>query len=70
MLAVLEDVRGDLQLAIDRISEGNISTWGQVTGKHSSKKGALATGAPGGGGKSSQHEGGRKGKGFVVVACM
>jgi hypothetical protein len=27
LLAVLEDCRGDLQLAFDRISEGNLSQW-------------------------------------------
>jgi ribosomal protein S4E len=40
LLAVLEDVRWDLQLAFDRISEGNITIWEKkVTTKSSHKKG-------------------------------
>ena len=40
LFAVLEDVRWDLQMAVDRISEGNITIWEKkVASKSNQKKG-------------------------------
>jgi hypothetical protein len=38
LLSLLEEVKGDLQLAIDRISDGLVETWGQVKGKQPKAK--------------------------------
>ncbi|KAI9313814.1 hypothetical protein BX666DRAFT_1973864 [Dichotomocladium elegans] len=40
LLFVLKEVEGDLYLAIDRISEGHATQWGEVKSKKSKKEGA------------------------------
>lgn len=72
LVEVLNEVYGDLQLAIDRISQGNISVWGQVSSKgkvtqNSRKKNGPSLGGPGNNGHPN-----RNGTNFVfsTMCCL